>query len=100
MKLEFESIKNQNIFQPEFINFSENGNNVIEFKRQPHASGGIAVVYAPNGTGKSSLAAVLQNEEENEELLFEAVYDGNSVIQPGTRTFHIIGLLVIKSVVM
>ena len=52
MKLKFNSIKNQSIFQPEFQSFS--ANNVIEFKKQPHAAGGIAVVYAPNGTGKSS----------------------------------------------
>ncbi len=54
MKLKFNSIKNQSIFQPEFQSFSANGYNVIEFKKQPHAAGGIAVVYAPNGTGKSS----------------------------------------------
>ena len=57
MKLEFNSIKNQSIFQPEFQSFSVNGYNVIEFKKQPQAAGGIAVVYAPNGTGKSSLTA-------------------------------------------
>lgn len=66
MKLKFNSIKNQSIFQPEFQSFS--ANNVIEFKKQPHAAGGIAVVYAPNGTGKSSLTAVLGNEETREDL--------------------------------
>ena len=35
MKLEFSSIKNQGIFQPEFQNFSANGRNIIEFKKQP-----------------------------------------------------------------
>ena len=35
MKLEFNSIKNQSIFQPEFQSFSANGYNVIEFKKQP-----------------------------------------------------------------
>lgn len=40
MKLKFNSIKNQSIFQPEFQSFS--ANNVIEFKKQPHAAGGIA----------------------------------------------------------
>lgn len=68
MKLKFNSIKNQSIFQPEFQSFSANGYNVIEFKKQPHAAGGIAVVYAPNGTGKSSLTAVLDNEETREDL--------------------------------
>ena len=73
MKLKFNSIKIQSIFQPEFQSLSSNGYNVIEFKKQPHAAGGIAVVYAPNGTGKSSLTAVLGNEETRDDLSFEAV---------------------------
>lgn len=76
MKLEFNSIKNQSIFQPEFQSFSVNGYNVIEFKKQPQAAGGIAVVYAPNGTGKSSLTAekysgsdpIKKLEKEREDL--------------------------------
>ena len=91
MKLKFNSIKNQSIFQPEFQSFSANGYNVIEFKKQPHAAGGIAVVYAPNGTGKSSLTAVLGNEETREDLSFEAVYNDNCTIQPETKAFHTIG---------
>ena len=45
MKLRFSNIKNQSIFQPEFQNLAANGYNVIEFKKQPHAAGGIAIVY-------------------------------------------------------
>ena len=63
MKLEFKSIYNQGIFQPEFQNLDSSEYGTIEFKKQPHASGGIAVVYAPNGTGKSSLTNVLGAEE-------------------------------------
>lgn len=99
MKLKFNSIKNQSIFQPEFQSFSANGYNVIEFKKQPHAAGGIAVVYAPNGTGKSSLTAVLGNEETREDLSFEAVYNDNCTIQPETKTFHTIGDQISRNVI-
>lgn len=97
MKLKFNSIKNQSIFQPEFQSFS--ANNVIEFKKQPHAAGGIAVVYAPNGTGKSSLTAVLGNEETREDLSFEAVYNDNCTIQPETKAFHTIGDQISRNVI-
>lgn len=97
MKLKFNSIKNQSIFQPEFQSFS--ANNVIEFKKQPQAAGGIAVVYAPNGTGKSSLTAVLGNEKTREDLSFEAIYNGNQVIQPETKAFHTIGDQISRNVI-
>lgn len=99
MKLEFNSIKNQSIFQPEFQSFSVNGYNVIEFKKQPQAAGGIAVVYAPNGTGKSSLTAVLGNEKTREDLSFEAIYNGNQVVQPETKAFHTIGDQISRNVI-
>ena len=99
MKLKFNSIKNQSIFQPEFQSFSANGYNVIEFKKQPHAAGGIAVVYAPNGTGKSSLTAVLGNEQTREDLSFEATYNDNQVIQPETKVFHTIGDQISRNVI-
>ena len=35
MKLSFSSIQNENIFQPEFKDLNANGNNVIEFRKQP-----------------------------------------------------------------
>lgn len=99
MKLKFNSIKIQSIFQPEFQSLSSNGYNVIEFKKQPHAAGGIAVVYAPNGTGKSSLTAVLGNEETRDDLSFEAVYNDNCVIQPETKAFHTIGDQISRNVI-
>lgn len=99
MKLKFSSIKNQSIFQPEFQSFSANGYNVIEFKKQPQAAGGIAVVYAPNGTGKSSLTAVLGNEQTREDLSFEAIYNDNQVIQPETKAFHTIGDQISRNVI-
>ena len=98
MKLEFKSIKNQSIFQPEFQDFVVNGNNIIELKKQSHASGGIAVVYAPNGTGKSSLTAVLGNQETSEDLSFEAIYN-DRLIQPETKAFHTIGDQISRNVI-
>ena len=46
--IEFNKIENKNIFATEYENFVEN--NTIEFSAQ-----NIAVVYGPNGTGKTSL---------------------------------------------
>lgn len=99
MKLEFSSIKNQTIFQPEFQNLSVNGNNTIEFKKQPRAAGGIAVIYAPNGTGKSSLTASLGNEITSDELSFEAIYNGTQNIRPESKKFHAIGDQISRNVI-
>lgn len=99
MKLKFTSIKNKSIFQPEFQDFSTNGYNVIEFKKQSRATGGIAVVYAPNGTGKSSLTAVLGNEQEREDLFFEAIYNDNHTVRPETKAFHAIGDQISRNVI-
>lgn len=99
MKLKFDSIKNKNIFQPEFQDLSANGYNIIEFKKQSSDVGGIAVVYAPNGTGKSSLTAVLGNEKTREELSFEATYNDNCIIRPETKAFHTIGDQISRNVI-
>lgn len=89
MKLEFQSIKNQDIFQPEFQNLTLNLNNVIEFK-QNNCSGGIAVVYAPNGTGKTSLAKVLGSETKGSDLSFSATYNNSKPILPKDKAFHVV----------
>lgn len=89
MKLEFKCIKNQNIFQPEFQNLTANGNNVIEFMKK-QSSGGIAVVYAPNGTGKTSLANVLASKSDNSEIYFSAIDSNGKTILPKDKAFHII----------
>lgn len=99
MKLEFKNIKNQDIFQPEFQDLAANGYGIIEFKKQPQASGGIAVVYAPNGTGKSSLTAVLGKEEGKDNFTFEAVYNTSNQIVPETKAFHIIGDQISRNVI-
>lgn len=99
MKLEFKSIKNKSIFQPEFQNLVTNGYNVIELKKQPQASGGIAVVYAPNGTGKSSLTLTLGNTVTTDEMSFEAMDNNNTAILPETKAFHIIGDQISRNVI-
>lgn len=98
MELKFNRIVNQSIFQSEFENFSTNGDNVIEFKKQSHASGGIAVLYAPNGTGKTSLTMVLGNQETRDDLSFEAIYN-NNLIFPETKAFHTIGDQISRNVI-
>ncbi len=68
MKLIFKSIKNEEIFESDFQNLSEN-QGTIEFKHM-HAPGGLAVVYAPNGTGKSSFTKVVSSEKSTANLSF------------------------------
>ena len=84
-KLLFESIKYSNIFNDNFINFTKN--NEIEFSNRPMSNGGIAVLYAPNGTGKSCLSEVLLNDKENTSFL--ANYDGKQ-ITPEDKKFYVI----------
>ena len=86
MKLIFSEIKKENIFEPEFQMLTSN-NGTIEFKHK-NPSGGIAVVYAPNGTGKSSLTKVLGIESNTEEVSFAATDDDGAPVLPGA--FHII----------
>ena len=86
MKLTFSSIKNGAIFEPEFQSLTP-VNGTIKFKHM-NTAGGIAVVYAPNGTGKSSLAKVLGIDTASEDMSFSAVDSSGGTILPGT--FHII----------
>lgn len=88
MKLVFSSIINDTIFNEEFQKLTTD-NGTIEFKHK-HSSGGLAVVYAPNGTGKSSLAKVLKNTVSTESLSFSAVDDKGVLLSPESGCFHII----------
>ena len=87
--LNFSKIKYENIFEDEYENLLLTGNSKLEFKMQPQAQGGIAVVYAPNGTGKTSFSDVLANETFSEEKNFIADYNGLE-IREGDRKFHVI----------
>ena len=53
----FKSLKYNDILEPEFNSFEVNGRNTLDFKMLQ--SGGMVVVYAPNGTGKTTLANLL-----------------------------------------
>lgn len=88
MKVIFSSIKNSNIFENDFEHLSED-NGAIEFKRM-RGAGGIAVVYAPNGTGKTSFAKLLEMEAPEESRTFMAVNERGTVINPETESFHVI----------
>ena len=81
MKIIFSSLKNSCIFEDDFTHLSEQ-NGTIEFKRM-QTSGGIAVVYAPNGTGKTSFANLLSMEVSEENSSFSATDEHGNVITPG-----------------
>lgn len=80
MPIQFKKIKNGNIFAKEFENLTQN--NTIEFPKKEE----IAVVYGPNGTGKTSLIKVL-GDDKNTELEFS--FDGKQY-NKGIEVFHII----------
>lgn len=88
MKIVFSSIKNSDIFENDFMHLSEQ-NGTIEFKHMQGA-GGIAVVYAPNGTGKTSLSNLLDMELSTDNNSFAAKDEQGNTITPETKTFHII----------
>ena len=88
MKIVFSSIKNNDIFETDFEHLSTQ-NGTIEFKHM-QSSGGIAVVYAPNGTGKTSLANLLDVEASTEKKSFVASDDQGNAITPETGAFHVI----------
>lgn len=80
MTLVFNRIKNGEIFTSDFNPLTRN--NMIEFPEHEE----IAVIYGPNGTGKTSFIKVL-SDVKNSELEF--VYDGNTYTS-GNPVFHII----------
>lgn len=58
-KIEFQKLVNQNIFGSDFTDFCEN--NILEFSNE-----GICIVYAPNGTGKTSFIKALNKHADTE----------------------------------
>ena len=53
-------------------------------------AGGLTVIYAPNGTGKSSLASTLKTNVDSDLLGFSATDETGVTITPETRAFHIV----------
>lgn len=88
MELVFSSLKNNEIFEDDFLHLPDT-RGTIKFKHMQGA-GGVAVVYAPNGTGKSSLAALLKTEVSSDRMNFSAIDDNGNNIVPETGAFHVI----------
>lgn len=88
MKIVFSSMKNNNIFKEDFSHLSEE-NGTVEFKHMQSA-GGIAVVYAPNGTGKTSMTNLLAMEKSTDNMFFSAVDEHENQITPETEAFHVV----------
>ena len=89
-EITYSKIKNANILVDDFENLIQNGNATIKFKKQPQAQDGIAILYASNGTGKLSFSHILELEKSTGEIMFEAMYDGNT-LTPESKSFHVIG---------
>lgn len=98
MKLTFSKIHRESIFNVDFDNLTED-NGTIEFKRKK-TSGGIAVVYAPNGTGKSSFTEVLKREESTAAVDFLATDDCGVVIGPSSKVFHIVADQISRHIIL
>lgn len=62
-KLKFKKIEYNNIFCEDFKELKNN--NEIEFKKN------IAVLYGPNGTGKTTLSKVLAGNNKEKNICFE-----------------------------
>ena len=89
MKLVFSSLKNGTIFENDFQHLTDE-NGTIEFK-QMRTRGGIAVLYAPNGTGKTSFVTALEASSSSKNLSFTATDEEDTVIRPESEAFHVIG---------
>lgn len=59
--INIKKISKENIFDNDFCNLEKN--NKIEFKSS--RKGGLAIIYAPNGTGKTTLTRLLDKRKEN-----------------------------------
>ena len=84
----FTFLKNNNIFTEDFFHLSEE-NGTVEFKHM-QSSGGIAVIYAPNGTGKTSMTNLLAMEKSTDNMFFSAVDEHGNQIAPEMEAFHVV----------
>lgn len=78
--MKFKTIKRDNIFCDDFLDFKEN--NWLNFGNKK-----MAVLYAPNGTGKTSFASVLSQENRCEYTL---EIDNTLYTNESDKLFHII----------
>lgn len=80
-RLKFKKIEYKNIFCEEFKNLTSN--NEIEFRKK------IAILYGPNGTGKTSLSKILGANNKDENMNFEVEFRGVDSIDED-KIFHVI----------
>ena len=99
VKLAFRKLQKDNIFNQDFIDFKKN--NEIEFKSLHQNC--IAVLYAPNGTGKTSLAKVLQNgsisDAANKEGSFEVEFEGKTYTPDNNSLFYVINDQISRNII-
>ena len=88
MKLVFKSLKYGLIFQSDYEQLKEE-RGTIEFKHL-NTPGGIAVIYAPNGVGKSSFAKMLNSETSTSMISFLAESENGKSFNPESKAFHVI----------
>jgi len=81
MVVVFEKIVRESIFQDNFSDFKEH--NILEFD-----GNNVVVLYGPNGTGKSSLAAVLSQDQEVIE--YSLTVDGTRSTHEDVKVVHVI----------
>lgn len=79
MKIEINKIYKDNIFCEEFNDLKSN--NAIDL------SPSVAILYGPNGTGKTSLSDVLNQEQGT---AYEMKIDGTAYTTEGEKKFHVI----------
>lgn len=85
-KLKFYKLKKEDIFKDSFINFNQN--NEIEFRKKGDSN--IAVLYGPNGTGKTSLAKILDSNNKDIGKEFKVEYKGIEYTEKDNSIFHVI----------
>ncbi|WHY65013.1 hypothetical protein [Neobacillus sp. SuZ13] len=79
--LKIKKLVKENIFCSDFKSLDKN--NLIEFDRNHK----IAVLYGPNGTGKTSLTKVFSRDDRTE---YEVIYNGDKFTHENQNIFHII----------
>ena len=97
MKLIFSKIKNDSIFEEDFLKLDDS-NGTIEFKHFS-SPGGIAVVYAPNGTGKTSFTNILEEKASSDDKYFKAIDEEGNEITPETDSFQIISNQINRNII-
>ena len=85
-KLKFYKLKKEDIFKNSFINFNQN--NEIKFRKK--GASNIAILYGPNGTGKTSLAKILDSNNKDIGKEFKVEYKEIEYTEKDNSIFHVI----------